>query len=64
MIKLYLFFSSMIACLLVGIYLVLDSDVLVILRLVIAGLLLGYPVFIIYFLKYGEKLNELLKRSE
>lgn len=52
------------ACLLVGIYLVLDSDVLVILRLVIAGLLLGYPVFIIYFLKYGEKLNELLKRSE
>lgn len=64
MIKLYLFFSSIIACLLIGIYLVLDSDVLVILRLVIAGLLLGYPVFIIYFLKYGEKLNELLKRSE
>lgn len=58
-IKLYLFFSSFMIALLNGVYLVFwDFNIQSLIRLLVAGLLLGYPLFTIYYLKYGDKLNE------
>ena len=63
--KLYFFISLTVSAFIDGIYLIFwNFEALVFLRLLIAGLLLGVPLFIIYYLKYGEKLNELFRQGE
>lgn len=57
--KLYLFFSSFMITLLNGVYLVFwEFHLQSLIRLLVAGLLLGYPFFTIFYLKYGDKINE------